>query len=134
MVSEPLFGQGEHGPPVDPRPAPPSVARSVMVLVASSPAMFALDATAGLKVGVASATGLSVIRPAASAPQAWLPGGLANAGAPPATRAPPISASDPAAVTAAVIMRFIVFPLFPVQFVRRWRSRAGPVRYPYSQR
>src|ERR1039458_850284 len=107
LNSEPLPGRVSTVGPLTRAQAPPVDARSVMVVVVSSPGMFALDATAGLKDGVASATGLSVIVPVASAPHAWLVGGAASAGAPPATRAPPSSASDPAAAAAAVIIRFI---------------------------
>src|ERR1039458_2454567 len=75
LSSEPLPGRVSTVGPLTRAQAPPADARalmgdagSVMVGVVSSPGMFALDATAGLKDGVASATGLSVIVPVASAP------------------------------------------------------------------
>ena len=110
MASEPLSGRVSTIPPLTRAQAPPVDARSVMVLVASSPGMFALDATAGSKPGVASATGASASGPTASAPHDWLVGGPASAGAPPATSAPPTSASAPAAAAALLIFRLICFP------------------------
>ena len=64
---------------------------------------------AGVNVEVARATGAMVVRPTAETPQA-LVGGAAAAGMAAATTTLPITASDPATLTALLRIRFTSVP------------------------
>src|SRR5437899_2711062 len=87
-----------------------------------------LEATCGVLKKVASATGLMWMKPPAETPQA-LVGGAAPAGMAAATTAPPISASDPATLTALLRIRFTVSPSLVVVSVQ-FRLLAERVRQP----